>query len=172
MFIEISRDAFAFFFDWLVSIDVWHRFFFLFLLFSYFLFFFFFLPPITIKPMIIIFFFYFILSSFYSGKHCITGTIPRDMRKDVGEDIFIVTSLQVFESSSACPWHDRWKYIYIYNYIIFRNCFNACLEFISRGLRYYISLKRRSTINRIIKKKISNERNRSLSSIIIINNHV
>lgn len=103
MFIEISRDAFAFFFDWLVSIDVWHRFFFLFLLFSYFLFFFFFLPPITIKPMIIIFFFYFILSSFYSGKHCITGTIPRDMRKDVGEDIFIVTSLQVFESSSACP---------------------------------------------------------------------
>ena len=46
--------------------------------------------------------FYFILL-FYSGKHCVTGTIPRDMRKDVGEDIFIVTSLQVFKSSSACP---------------------------------------------------------------------
>lgn len=160
-------------FFWLACLD--RRlapFFFPFFVIFLFFVFFFFLPPITIKPMIIIFFFYFILSSFYSGKHCITGTIPRDMRKDVGEDIFIVTSLQVFESSSACPWHDRWKYIYIYNYIIFRNCFNACLEFISRGLRYYISLKRRSTINRIIKKKISNERNRSLSSIIIINNHV
>lgn len=46
--------------------------------------------------------FYFILL-FYSGKHCVTGTIPRDMRKDVGEYTFIVTSLQVFKSLSACP---------------------------------------------------------------------
>lgn len=172
MFIEISRDAFAFFLIGLSRSTFGTVFFSFFCYFLIFCFFFSFYHRLLLNRWLLFFFFYFILSSFYSGKHCITGTIPRDMRKDVGEDIFIVTSLQVFESSSACPWHDRWKYIYIYNYIIFRDCFNACLEFISRGLRYYISLKRRSTINRIIKKKISNERNRSLSSIIIINNHV
>lgn len=41
-------------------------------------------------------YFYFV-PFFYPGKHCITGTIPFDIREDVEEDIFIVTSLQVFD---------------------------------------------------------------------------